>query len=250
MERSSTSTVLALAVAALVVAAGIVAVGGGFPAASAAAGPDGQTISVGASGTAEGTPDQAILSVAVVATADSADAAREQVAADADRMRQALRDAGVPDDQVRTAYFHIGPDYRYDRETGEQEIERYRAAHAFEITLTDIESAGEIIDVAVANGATQVNGVRFGLSDEARADLRAAALEDAMANADANAQTLATASDLSVVGVHSVTTSDVSYPRYFETAAVADGAAGSTTIESGPVTVSASVQVTYNATSA
>jgi hypothetical protein len=248
MER--TSTIFALAAAALVVAAGIVAVGGGFPTAAAAAAPDGQTISVGASGIAEGTPDQAVLSVAVVATADSADAAREQVATDVERMRQALRDAGVADDQVRTAYFHLGPDYRYDRETGEQEVERYHAAHAFEVTLNDVDAAGEIIDVAVANGATQVNGVRFGLSEEAQADLRAAALEDAMANADATAQTLAAASDLSVVGVHSVATSDVSYPRYFETAAVADSAGGRTTIESGPVTVTASVQVTYNATSA
>lgn len=249
MERSS--TVLAVAVAALVVAAGIVAVGGGLPAAAAASGPDGQTISVGASGSAEGTPDEAVLSVAILATADSADAAREQVATDAERMRTALRDAGVRDDQVRTAYFHIGPEYRYDRETGEQEVTRYRAVHAFEVTLDDIDRAGEIIDVAVENGASQVNSVRFGLSEEAQADLRAEALENAMGNADANARTLADASDLAVVGVHSVSTSDVSYPRYFESAAVADGAGGaSTVIESGPVTVTATVQVTYNATSA
>lgn len=247
MER--TSTILAVALATLLIVAGAVAVGGGFPVASAAAGPDGQIISVGASGSVEGTPDQVVLSVAVVATADSADAAREQVAADAERMREALRGAGVADDQVRTAYFHIGPDYRYDRETEEQEVTRYRAVHAFEITLNDVESAGETIDVAVANGATEVNDVRFGLSDEAQAELRAAALTEAMANADANARTLAAASDLSVVGVHSVSTSDVHLPRHFETAAVADDGAG-TVIDSGPVTVTASVQVTYNATSA
>ncbi|WP_255197920.1 SIMPL domain-containing protein [Halorarius litoreus] len=247
MERAS--TILALAAATLVVAAAAVVGLGGFPAAAATTGPDGQTISVGASGSAEGTPDQAVLSVAVLATASSADEARQQVATDVERMRAALREAGVDDDQVRTAYFNIGPDYRYDPETGEQEVTRYRAVHAFEITLDDIESAGAIIDVAVENGASQVNNVRFGLSEERQAELRAEALTDAMANADANAQTLADASDLDVVGVHSVSTSDVSYPRYFESAAVGDGGGASTVIESGPVTVTATVQVTYNATS-
>jgi uncharacterized protein YggE len=72
-----------------------------------------------------------------------------------------------------------------------------------------------------------------------------------MENADTRAETLASASDLSVTGVHSINSADTSHSPYrMETSYLAaDGAAASgTSVESGPVTVSADVRVTYNAT--
>lgn len=83
----------------------------------------------------------------------------------------------------------------------------------------------------------------FTLSDETRAELRAVALERAMAAAQADAETIASSSELSIVGVRSAST---------------DGGVGvgpvygpeatdrlDTTFDPGSVTVTATVAVTY-----
>jgi hypothetical protein len=235
--------VLATTVAALVLLAGCVAplqTDGGTDARV-----DGIPTTISVSGTGEATAeaDLAVLSVAVTATADSANAAREQVATDADRMRQALRDAGVPDDAVTTTAFRVGVEYDYSGET--RDVVGYRAVHAYRVEVAP-DRAGELIDVAVGNGASEVSNVSFTLTEETRADLRQQAIERAMDAARQDADTVAAAADLSVVGVQSASTqADV---RPFAERSVADDSGGAaTTLEPGPVTVSATVSVTYEA---
>jgi uncharacterized protein YggE len=246
-SRTALSAVL---VAGLLVAAGVagaVTLGAGPAAASQPT--ESKSITVSASGDVEATPDQAVVSVAVTATGNDSTAVREELAADVEAVREALAEYGVPDDGVRTAHFDI----RQERQRTPDGVERgdYRGVHALEITTGDTEAAGELIDLAVDNGADTVNGVSFTLSDEKREELHNDALEAAMANADTRADTLAVASDLSVTGVHSIHSADTSHYAYRTEAAYlgANGAAASSTsIESGPVTVSADVRVTYNAT--
>lgn len=202
-----------------------------------------RTIDVSATGTASAAPDLAIVNVAVDARADTADAAREQVANDVASMREALRDFGVPDDAVRTTSFFVGPEYDYS-ESG-RELVGYRAYHAFEIE-TGVDEVGDVIDVAVGNGASQVQGVQFTLTDETRDELRERALTEAVESARADAETIASASGVSLGQLHSASTADVSYPRPYAVAesAAADGA-GRTVVEPGPVEVTASVSVSY-----
>ena len=207
----------------------------------------GKTISVSASGQAEAEPDQAVLRVAVLARGDTANAVREQLAGNATQMREALREAGVADDQIRTVAFRIDREYR--NEDGERRPAGFQGVHAFEITLSNASRAGAIIDVAVSNGASQVDNVELTLSEERRREVRADALRDAMENARADADVIAESADLTVAGVHSASTGDVSFSPFRAEALMADaGGRAETSIESGPVTVTAQVQVTYNAT--
>jgi uncharacterized protein YggE len=199
-----------------------------------------RTIQISAVGDATGEPDQAVVTLGVSAVAASADDARNQVAANVSTMRTALRDAGVADDQIQTTSFFIGE----ERVNDETDSRLFRATHLFQLTLTDTESVGELIDTAIENGATNVQRVQFTLSTERSRELRATALEDAMANARAQADTVATAASLSISGVHSVETGDLSVGPVFRDAA----ANAETTIEPGPVTVTAQVTVVYNAT--
>lgn len=200
---------------------------------------DGSTVAVGASGSAAADPDRALVFVAVVATGDTATDVRDQLATDADGMRAALREAGVADDQVRTASYSISQTY----ESRETETPRYRGYHGFQVTLDDIESVGAVVDAAVSGGASQVERVQFTLSEEREREVRAAALSDAMANADAQAAALADAGDLTLGGVTAVSTSQGYGGPVFESAA--DGAR--TSFETGPVSVTVQVQVTYAA---
>jgi len=201
------------------------------------------TISVSAVGSVSAGPDLAVVSVSVEATADTANDARAQVASGVESVRTALSDADVPDANVTTTAFGITPVYNYSR--GESRVVGYRAVHSLAIE-TAPDRAGEIVDISVGAGATSVDGVRFTLSDERRADLRATALDRAMTGARADADTIAAAADLSVTGVREASTSAefVPYPvARFEDAA----GGGATTIQPAPVSVTATVQVTYTA---
>ena len=108
------------------------------------------------------------------------------------------------------------------------------------------DEVGGVIDAAAGAGAT-VQGAHFTLSEDARSEARATALAEAMGDARAQADVVASEAGLSVAGVHSASTSDVRFVAY-ETRADAGGqGAPATTVEPGPITVSATVQVTYEA---
>jgi hypothetical protein len=204
----------------------------------------GPTIGVTASAAVTAEPDLAVVSVAVTATADTATAARSQVATGTDDVRAALDAAEIPADAVRTTTFSVQPRYDYRGDT--PALVGYRAVHALAIDVHDVTRAGEIVDTAVDAGATRVDGVRFTLQDATRDDLRERALADAMAAARADADTVAAAGGLTVVGVdHASTAQDVSVSPgpVFERAASDAG----TSFSPGPVTVSATVDVTYAA---
>jgi hypothetical protein len=204
----------------------------------------GPVIAVSGVGRVSADADLAVVRVSVTATADTADAARSAVAADSERMREALRDAGVDDDAVRTVHYAIHP--RYDYRAEERELVGYHAVHAYAVEV-EPERAGEVIDVTVANGADTVEGVTFTLSDETRADLRERALTEAMTTARADADAIAAAAGLTVTGVQEASTvADYGYTPVYRVAE-ADAAGGSTSLEPGPVAVTATVQVTYTA---
>ena len=213
------------------------------PAVAGAASGGNATVQVSATGQVSVDPDLALVRVAVVAEADTAEGAREAVARDVERMRGALRDAGVPDDAVRTTSFHLSAVYA--SRDDDREIVGYAATHGFEVE-TGVDRPGEVIDVAVSNGATRVDGVTFTLADETRRAARTDAIALAMSNARADADAIATAADLEVVGVSAASTGGggfVPVPADLERA----DAGGATTIEPGPVTVTATVEVTYGA---
>lgn len=201
------------------------------------------TVRVSASGSVSVEPDLAVVHLAAEATAESADAARAQVATDVDAVRAAMADLGLPDDAVTTASFHIQPEYDYSRET--RELVGYRAVHALSVEA-DVDQVGQVIDAAVEAGAVGVSGVQFTLTDEARQSAREQALAAAMANAAADAVAVADAGDLTLDGVRSVATGGPVFVPFDGRTAVAEDAASGTTIESGPVTVSASVTVSYS----
>lgn len=205
---------------------------------------EGTTLSTTGTGSVDTDADLALVSVAVVATADSADAARGQVATDVERMRTALREAGIPDDAVTTASFSVFPEYDYDN--GERTERGFRAVHAFTIE-TEPARAGEVVDLAVGNGATQVQGVSFTLTDETRAALRAQAIERAVTAARADADAMADTVGLSVTGIETMSTSGGFTPVERFDVAESDAGGARTTFEPGPVSVSVTVQVTYRA---
>jgi len=258
MRRDTDTHVHALAalgVAVLLVLAGCSAGTGSSGAASTESAPatdSDSTIRVSGSGSADAEPNQAVVQVAVVAVAPDAATARQRLATNVSRMRAALERTGVDEDRITTQRYDIYRDRRRPREEGAEPRVQYRATHDFEITVTDPDRVGEVIDTAVRNGATEVDDVAFTLSADRRRHLERRARSAAMADARTKARALATDANLTVTGVRVIRTGRSGAPRYAD----AEGTATSTAVptpaapsdlESGPVAVSTTVQVVYEA---
>ena len=206
-----------------------------------------RSITVSAQGQAETQPDKAVVRIAVESVSPDATTARTQAAENVSAVKTALTELGIAEEDIRTADYRIYSD-RDRRPPGEEPAEpQFHARHTLVIDVTDVEAAGEVIDAAVDAGATDVQDVQFTLAEETRLTLRNEALTAAMDNARTQADTLATSAELEITGVHDVTTQDYRGPVVRYETAYAGDAAGGTDISSGPVSVTAQVTVTYNA---
>ncbi|MBP2251926.1 uncharacterized protein YggE [Halarchaeum solikamskense] len=254
MRRNATFVLLALLTVVGVGIAGVAAAGTGggtAPAPAQTASPADQTsnattIDVSASGSASADPDQAVVSVAVTAHADSADDARAAVARNTSSLREALADAGVASDDIETTAYRVR-ERTVNNEDGTTTTDGYEAVHAFAVTVQDPDRAGDVLDAAVAGGANRVDGVRFTLSSETRADLRSEAIHAAMDDARSQADAAADAAGLSVTGLKTVSVGGGYGPVAYETATSGGASADRTVIDDAPVSVSVSVQTTYTA---
>ncbi|MFC7325190.1 SIMPL domain-containing protein [Halorubrum rutilum] len=221
--------------------------GDGGPGANAPGEALDRSIEVTATGEATAEPDRATLVVAVTATGDDSAAVRDELSAADESLRAALTDWGLTEDDIRTERY----DVRESFETRDDPNRTtYRGVHSYELTVDDVAAVGEVVDVAIGAGADEVERIEFGLSEERESEVRAAAIENAMANADADAAVLANSSGLEVTGAYSVSTADAGVTPYrVAEAATADAGGGdaATGIETGDVSVRVSVNVVYGA---
>jgi uncharacterized protein YggE len=239
-----TQPLAAIGVVALLLAGGVgfVLADTGGPAAAEPAAEqtaENATVSVGTDATVERAPDEATVTVAAVGRGDTAAAARANVSGDADAVTSALGGDGAT---VTSSRFTVRPEYDYSQDG--RELVGYVAVHSIEAETTDVDGVGALVDAAVDSGADRVEGIRYSLSDETRADAREEALTTAMERARGDATTLATAEDRSVGDAVTIETSQrgqASFGVQYDTA----DAGGQTDISPGPVTVEMSVQATY-----
>jgi uncharacterized protein YggE len=125
------------------------------------------------------------------------------------RVRAALKSAGVADRDVQTSSISLNPEYRYENNQTPQ-LTGYTASNQVTVRFRDIANAGEIIDALVAQGANQINGPTLTIDkpeaaiDEARAK--------AVASGRARAELYARSLGLKVARVVSVSESGGNYP--------------------------------------
>lgn len=136
-------------------------------------------------------PDIAIIAAGVVTRAATATAALEQNAQRMERVRAALKRAGIEDRDVQTSNISLNPEYRY-RENMPPQLAGYTASNQVNVRFRDIRNTGRILDALVAQGANQINGPTLGLDQPEAAldEARTAALRTAQARADLYARAL------------------------------------------------------------
>jgi uncharacterized protein YggE len=191
-------------------------------------------------------PDQVEISLAVQTENVDAQVAQQRNAERMGSTIAALERDGIPSDKIKTTGYNIYPVYDDSASILGPKVKLYQVTNTLHITLTDITRAGEIIDLAVANGVNQVNSISFTLSESQQKTLRSDALRDAMSRSRSDADTVAAAGGLTIAGIKEITVSGGYYPVTVTDYRYTAGAAKvSTPLVPGDVTVSASVSVTY-----
>jgi len=154
-------------------------------------------ISISGIGTVWATPDIAQVTISVVTQSISAAEAQQSNAATMTQVIQALVDAGVSKNDIKTTGYSLSPRYSYD---GHQTLVGYECRNMIAVTTENVSEVGKFIDVAVRAGANEVGGVFFTVSEEKTAQLMAEAIKKAVGDADSKAQAIASALGVTITG--------------------------------------------------
>jgi uncharacterized protein YggE len=208
----------------------------GATASAAGAATRSRTITVIGTGEVRGTPDVADLVLGVSGRAGSAAEVMSRIADRAQKVIDALHDAGVSDDDIQTADLSVQPVFDDDgRVTG------YEASNTVSVRIRDLGQAGAIVDAAAAKAGDdiRVQGITFSIDDDSA--LLAAARTKATKRARAQAEQLASGADVEVGEVRSITESTASTPIAYSGDAAAKAASTPVMAGSETLTVQATV---------
>jgi uncharacterized protein len=200
-----------------------------------------KTITVNGQGTIKVSPDIATIRVGVDVTAKTADEARLSNAAIMEKVMSSLKELDINQSDIKTSNLSILPEIEYVQNRSPK-VTGYKCSNQIAVTLTNLEMASKVLDVAIASGANNVQGINFGrLNDsEDRKLALTKAVEDAAAKADA----ISKAAGIKIKGVQTITEGGVfSQPMNMEFSAKA--IAVDTPISAGTMDVSANVTIIY-----
>lgn len=173
--------------------------------------------------------------------AEARDAAAETMAA----IVAAVRDAGIAGDDVRTTDLSLGPEMEY-RPDGAPRRVGFRLTNRVTVRLRDTGRVADVVDRAIAAGATSLDGVAFRVLDDAAA--RRSALAAAVEDARGAAEALAAAAGVRLGAVRAVREADTDGPRPVAArmAMLEARAAADTPVLAGTSEVGAAVEVTWD----
>ncbi len=202
-----------------------------------------KSITVSAQGKVTAKPDVAYVTVGVTTQDKDMQLAQDKNAQIMNAMAQALKSAGLVDDDIKTVQYNAYPIYDYT--DGTNKIVNYEVNNQIELTIKEIDRVGEYIDIAVNNGANTTNSISFGILDQQA--IYNEALKLAVEAAKAKADVLAAAGGVKVTGTLHISenTSGGEIVREYAEAEMADKASGSTPISSGNLDIEAGVTVVY-----
>ena len=118
---------------------------------------NGTRIDISATGSVSRVPDLAIISAGVVTKSATASGAIADNASRMERVRVALKRAGIAERDIQTSSINLNPDYRY-QDNQPPVLTGYQASNNVSVKFRDIRNSGAILDALVAQGANQING--------------------------------------------------------------------------------------------
>ncbi len=208
-----------------------------------------RTITVTGTGSVYVAPDIARFSAGVVTESNASADAIQKNALLMDRVTNAIRQAGIPEKDIKTGKVTLEPIYTQPRSSSEEpKISGYRATNTVTVTVRDLSKVGAAIDAATGAGANKVAGVSFELSEETSSAAYKDALKKAVSDGADKAKAIADAAGVGALALRSISESGVYYPQpyYVELeGGRAAPAAAPTPILPGEQKVQATVSMVY-----
>lgn len=201
-----------------------------------------RTIAVSGSGEVmlAATVGEAYLQVETQAA--SAAKALGQTAGAAGRVMEALKTRLAAGDELSTEGYELFPVHEYP-ERGKTRLAGYRAVARLRLKVLGPKRLGELLDLAVASGATGLSGVAFTNPGVAEAQREAAAL--ALREARALAERLAAEAKVTLGPLVSLSTQTSEPPRPWRQRVALAAAEAAPPIEPGALGVRSEVQAVY-----
>lgn len=199
------------------------------------------TISVSGQGEVAVVPDMATINLGVLNTADTAIEAVSGMSSKIAAILDTLSAAGLPETDVQTSSLRVNPIQDYNNVTRTSRITGYSAQSTVTVRVMQLDDLGKILDQALSDGANQLNGLQFNVSDRAPhlASARRLAVADAMAKAGAFAE----AAGVSLGEIRTITESGATRaPVVMEMSMSRDAGIP---VAAGDISISASVSMTY-----
>lgn len=211
-----------------------------------------QTISVSGTGVVSATPDTASVMFGIRSTDASLEKAQDDVTDNLTEVTNAVTNAGIASDDVKTSQYNVRPINEYDRNDNFRGIRGYEVSVALDITVHDIDALGELLDAATGAGANYISGVSLYVEDTAKPanQARDAAMKDARSRAEA----YALSEGLLITGVYSIEETAAPQPKAlrmeesnadYQTETAADSGANPVPINPGSSEIRVDVQVVY-----
>ena len=215
------------------------------------------TVSVSGHGQVSVPPDTASVAIGIDVIQPTLAAAQAQATAQATAVIEALKGAGIAEEDIQTASFSVTILRDYDaaaavgatpesENTDPTQITGFEIVNQLQVTVRDPDMLGELLDAAVNAGANSIYGVTFYVDDQtaAASEARRLAVEDARTKAEE----LAVAAGLtlgSVVSIAEGTVSPMPPPVFAATGDEMAMAEAAVPVESGSSIVSVDVSMTF-----
>jgi uncharacterized protein YggE len=214
-------------------------------------------ISVSGTASKKVSPDLLVITLRVQTESKNAKDSQERNAVVMDELMDELETLGVPDNEIQTSSYRVEVVRRSVQKCDtkgcyyESVVTGYRTVHGLTLSLTQLDSGGEILDevTGVGTNETFVDYIDFTLKPETRRTLEKELLEDAAAEAQDRADEIA--GGLGVTLGKPLTASEsVYYPTYYRStgydmAYAAEAGAPSTELSGGEIETSATVSVGF-----
>lgn len=190
-------------------------------------------------------PDVAIVTLGAAVRRDTADAAFEQANALIAQLNQALRQLGIPEQDVTTRQFSLTPEYGRQQGDAPAPLVGWRATNMVSIKIRDFSRLGPTIDQAarILGSDAQISGISFTIEDTAAATRQAR--NQAVQNAQLQAQELAATAGVRLGRILSIAEVSTPPPMPVAFAAPAPVAARAVEISPGEQMLTVTVEIVY-----
>jgi uncharacterized protein YggE len=205
-----------------------------------------RTLTVSAGADVAAVPDRAVVQLGVQTRASNAQMAMAQNNTLMAQVIAALKQLGIPDNQLQTSSVSLTPVYSSPPPQNppvEPQLIGFDASNIVIAQLTDLTKVGPAIDAAVGAGANQIQSIAFQVANDE--PYRLTALQQAGALARAKAQALATGLGVTIGDVDAAVEGSFTATPVYNGGVAAPSASPAVPVLPGQIILHTDIQVRF-----